>query len=48
MPLAGEMQPGAFFSPFNLLLLLQEGVLCQRICMQIIAGMDRTNQRKIR
>jgi hypothetical protein len=39
MPLAGEMQPGAFFFPFNLLLLLQEGILWQRICMQIIAGL---------
>ena len=39
MPLAGEMQPGAFFLPFNLLLILKEGLLWQRICMQIIAGL---------
>jgi hypothetical protein len=39
VPLAGELQPGAFFLPFNLLLLLKEGVLWQRIAMQIIAGL---------
>lgn len=39
MPLAGEMQPGSFFFPFNLLFLLKEGVLWQKICMQIIAGL---------
>ena len=39
VPLAGELQPGAFFLPFNLLLLLKEGVLWQRISMQIIAGL---------
>ena len=39
MPLAGEMQPGSFFLPFNLLFLLKEGVLWQKICMQIIAGL---------
>jgi hypothetical protein len=39
VPLAGELQPGAFFLPFSLLLLLKEGVLWQRIAMQIIAGL---------
>jgi hypothetical protein len=39
VPLAGELQPGAFFLPFNLLLLLKEGMLWQRIVMQIIAGL---------
>jgi len=39
MPLAGELQPGAFFLPFNLLLLLSEGILWQQISMQIIAGL---------
>jgi hypothetical protein len=39
MPLAGELQPGAFFLPFNLLLLLGEGILWQQILMQIIAGL---------
>lgn len=39
VPLAGELQPGAFFLPFNLLLLLREGLLYQRIAMQIIAGL---------
>ena len=39
VPLAGELQPGAFFLPFNLLLLLKEGVLWQRIILQIIAGL---------
>jgi dolichol kinase len=40
MPLAGELQPGAFFLPFNLLLLLPEGILWQQIAMQIIAGLS--------
>ncbi len=39
VPLAGELQPGAFFLPFNLLLLLKEGLLWQRIAMQVIAGL---------
>jgi hypothetical protein len=39
MPLAGELQPGAFFLPFNLLLLLGEGILWQQVLMQIIAGL---------
>ncbi len=39
MPLAGELQPEAFFLPFNFLLLLPEGVLWQQICMQILAGL---------
>jgi hypothetical protein len=39
VPLAGELQPGAFFLPFNFLLLLKEGVLWQRIAMQIVAGL---------
>lgn len=39
MPLAGELQPSAFFLPFNLLLMLPEGVLWLQICMQIIAGL---------
>lgn len=39
VPLAGELQPGAFFLPFNLLLLFKEGLLWQRIVMQIIAGL---------
>ena len=40
MPLAGELQPGAFFLPFSLLLALPEGILWQQICMQIIAGLS--------
>jgi hypothetical protein len=39
VPLAGELQPGAFFLPFNLLLILKDGVLWQRIAMQIVAGL---------
>lgn len=39
MPLAGELQPEAFFLPFNFLLLLPGGVLWQQICMQIMAGL---------
>ncbi len=39
LPLAGELQPGAFFLPFNLLLLLPEGILWQKISMQIIAAL---------
>ncbi len=38
MPLAGELQPGAFFLPFTLLFLVREGVLWQQIFMQIIAA----------
>lgn len=38
MPLAGELQPGAFFFPFNMLL-LPEGLLWQRLLMQVIAGL---------
>ena len=39
VPLAGELQPGAFFLPFNLLLILKEGLLWQRIAMQTVAGL---------
>jgi hypothetical protein len=39
MPLAGELQPGAFFLPFSLLLGLSEGIVWQQITMQIIAGL---------
>jgi len=39
MPLAGELQPGAFFLPFTLLLWLPEGILWQQVSMQIIAGL---------
>jgi hypothetical protein len=39
VPLAGELQPGAFFLPFSLLLLLKEGLLWQRLVMQTIAGL---------
>lgn len=39
-PLAGELQPGAFFLPFTFLFLLPDGVLWQKICMQIIAGLS--------
>lgn len=38
MPLAGEMQPGAFFLPFVFLLLLHNGFLWLRVAMQLIAG----------
>jgi len=38
MPLAGGMQPGAFFLPFNLLLLLPAGTLWLAIAMQLLAG----------
>lgn len=39
LPLAGEMQPNAFFLPFVLLLLLHNGVLWLKIAMQIFAGL---------
>ncbi len=39
MPLAGEMQPSAFFLPFNLLLLLPDGVLWLKIATQTVAGL---------
>ncbi len=39
MPLAGEMQPAAFFLPFVLLLGLANGVLYLKIAMQIMAGL---------
>ncbi|MBV8672491.1 MAG: hypothetical protein JOZ33_03570 [Acidobacteriaceae bacterium] len=39
VPLAGELQPSAFFLPFNLLLLLPEGLALLQITMQIIAGL---------
>lgn len=39
LPLAGEMQPNAFFLPFVFLLLLHNGVLWLKISMQIIAGL---------
>jgi len=38
MPLAGQMLPEAFFLPFNLLLLLHNGLLWQLIAVQIVAG----------
>ncbi|HEV2395740.1 MAG TPA: hypothetical protein VGS27_02200 [Candidatus Sulfotelmatobacter sp.] len=40
MPLAGELQPGAFFLPFSLLLGLPEGILWLQLSMQIIAGVS--------
>lgn len=39
LPLAAEMQPGAFFLPFILLLGLFDGLLLLKIVMQAIAGM---------
>ncbi|MHB1641204.1 MAG: YfhO family protein [Acidithiobacillus sp.] len=39
LPLAGEMQPNAFFLPFVFLLLLHDGVLWLKIAMQIFAGL---------
>ncbi len=39
LPLAGEMQPNAFFLPFVFLLLLHNGVLWIKIAMQIFAGL---------
>jgi hypothetical protein len=38
MPLAGEMQPGAFFLPFVLLFLTSNSFIWLRITMQLIAG----------
>jgi hypothetical protein len=38
MPLAGAMQAGALFLPFNLLLLLPHGTLWLGIAMQAVAG----------
>lgn len=38
LPLAGEMQPGAFFLPFILLLLFHNGFIWLRISMQLVAG----------
>jgi hypothetical protein len=40
MPLAGEMQPGALFLPFILLLLLHNGILWLKIAVQIIGGLS--------
>jgi len=39
LPLAGEMQPNAFFLPFLFLLLLHNGVLWLKIAMQVFAGL---------
>jgi hypothetical protein len=39
LPLAAEMQPGAFFLPFVLLLGLFDGLLLLRILMQVVAGL---------
>jgi len=39
MPLAGEMQPAAFFFPFLLLLLLKDGVLWLSIAIETVAGL---------
>lgn len=39
MPLAGEMQPAAFFFPFVLLLLLKGGVLWLGIALETVAGL---------
>jgi len=39
LPLAGEMQPNAFFLPFVFLLLLHNGVLWLKIAIQIMAGL---------
>jgi hypothetical protein len=38
MPLAGELQPAAFFMPFVFLFLLPEGLLWEKIVVQICAG----------
>jgi len=39
LPLAGEMQPNAFFLPFVFLLLLHNGVLWLKVAMQVMAGL---------
>ena len=39
LPLAGEMQPNAFFLPFVFLLLFHNGVLWLKIAMQVFAGL---------
>lgn len=39
MPLAGEMQPGAFFLPFSMLLAMPDGVLWLTLVMQAVAGL---------
>ncbi|MBU2766115.1 YfhO family protein [Acidithiobacillus ferrivorans] len=39
LPLAGEMQPNAFFLPFVFFLLLHNGVLWLKIAMQVFAGL---------
>ncbi len=39
LPLAGEMQPQAFFLPFVLLLALPSGVTLQTIAIQLVAGL---------
>ena len=39
MPMAGEMQPGSFFLPFILLLLLKNGILWLKISLEILAGL---------
>lgn len=39
LPLAAEMQPGAFFLPFVLLLRLGNGLILQKIPLQVLAGL---------
>jgi len=38
IPLAGEMQPGAFFLPFVLIFLISNSFIWLRIAMQLVAG----------
>ena len=38
VPLAGELQPGAFFLPFIFLFLLPDGLLWEKICIQMLTG----------
>ncbi len=39
LPLASEMQPAAFFLPFNLLLHFHAGVLLIKLAMQVLTGL---------
>lgn len=39
LPLAAEMQPGAFFLPFVLLLSLEHGLILQKVLLQALAGL---------
>ncbi|MFC7474600.1 hypothetical protein ACFQS7_09565 [Dankookia sp. GCM10030260] len=39
LPLVAEMQPAAFFLPFVLLLSLEDGLILQKMALQVLAGL---------